>query len=255
MPYPAAEFAFIALVMTLGSILQGAIGFASGLLGVPILVLGGLSLPEAATINLVSTSVQNIAGSVQLWSHIKPRELVFPVLLRWLAIPLGTYAAWLTDKHLTPDQSKQLIGVGLLTVIVLLKVCRVRPRDYLNLFWQTLAFSTSGFLLGFASIGGAPLVLYVNALTWDAARSRAFLFYISAMGIPVAVIAFALNYGQSILPAVVTSLLLMPLIFAGLWLGLNLGNRIAKPLFERISYALLVLTAVVSIVWPLISAR
>lgn len=256
MPYSPAEFVFIAIVMTLGSVLQGAIGFASGLLGVPILLLGGVSLPEAATINLVATSVQNISGAVQLWPHLKPRgELVFPVVVRWLAIPFGTYVAWLTDERLTPDQSKQLVGAGLLVVLVLLKVCRVQPRDYLNRCWQALAFSTSGFLLGFASIGGAPLVIYVNALTWSAPKSRAFLFFISAMGIPVAAVAFALQYGSSILPAALVSMIIMPLIFAGLWLGLKLGHKLSKPHFDTISYILLLLTAIVSIVWPLISAR
>lgn len=253
MLYSPAEIAFIALVMTFGSVLQGTVGFASGLLGVPLLVLGGLSIPEAATVNLVATSVQNITGAVQLWSHLKPRELVFPVVVRWLAIPVGTYVAWLTDRHLSPAHAKQLIGVGLLVVIVLLRVCRVTPRETLNHYWQTLAFSTSGFLLGFASIGGAPMVLYVNALTWTAARSRAFLFFISAMGIPVAATAFGLRYRERIVPAALTTLLIMPLIFAGLWLGLKLGHRLSKPLFEKISYTLLVLTALAAIVWPLFS--
>ena len=255
MHYSPAEFVFITLVMTFGSVLQGAVGFASGLLGVPLLVLGGISLPEAATINLVATSVQNTTGAVQLWSHLTPRELVFPVIVRWLAIPFGTYAAWLADRHLSPGQSKQLIGIGLLVVIVLLKVCRVPPRETLNLFWQSLSFSTSGFLLGFASIGGAPLVLYVNALNWTAAKSRAFLFFISAMGVPVAAVAFALQYGQRVLPAAVTTLVIMPLILAGLWLGLKLGHRLSKPLFEKISYALLLLTAASAIVWPMIADR
>jgi uncharacterized membrane protein YfcA len=255
MLYSPAEIAFIALVMTFGSVLQGMVGFASGLLGVPLLVLGGLSIPEAATVNLVATSVQNITGAVHLWSHLKPRELVFPVIVRWLAIPVGTYAAWLTDRHLSPAQSKQLIGVGLLVVIVLLRVCRVAPRNYLNLFWQSLSFSTSGFLLGFASIGGAPLVLYVNALTWTAAKSRAFLFFLSAMGIPVAAAAFGFQYREKIVPAALTTLMVMPLIFAGLWLGLRLGRRLSKPLFEKISYALLLLTALSAIVWPFFSAR
>jgi len=255
MLYSPAEIAFIALVMTFGSVLQGMVGFASGLLGVPLLVLGGLSIPEAATVNLVATSVQNITGAVHLWSHLKPRELVFPVIVRWLAIPVGTYAAWLTDRHLSPAQSKQLIGVSLLVVIVLLRVCRVAPRNYLNLFWQSLSFSTSGFLLGFASIGGAPLVLYVNALTWTAAKSRAFLFFLSAMGIPVAAAAFGFQYREKIVPAALTTLLVMPLIFAGLWLGLRLGRRLSKPLFEKISYALLLLTALSAIVWPFFSAR
>jgi uncharacterized membrane protein YfcA len=169
MLYSPAEIVLIGLIMTFGSVVQGAVGFASGLIGVPLLMLSGWSLPEAATINLVSTSVQNATGAVKLWSHLEPRELVFPVVVRWLAIPLGTYVAWLADQHLAHNQAKQLIAVVLFAIILLMYFGRVSPRESLNLFWQSLAFSSSGFMFGFASIGGPPLVLYVNALTWSAA--------------------------------------------------------------------------------------
>ena len=159
---------------------QGAVGFASGLIGVPLLVLAGFSLAEAATINLVATSVQNVTGAWKLWPHLDTRELAFPVLVRWLAIPCGTYVAYLADQRLDPTQAKQLIGLFLLAVVSLLWGCKISPRDRLNLGWQTLAFSTSGFLMGFAAIGGAPMVVYVNSLTWTASKSRAFLFFCSA---------------------------------------------------------------------------
>lgn len=251
MLYSPAEIALIGLILTFGSVVQGAVGFASGLLGVPLLMLCGWSLPEAATMNLVSTSVQNATGAVKLWSHLDPKELVFPVIIRWLAIPVGTYAAWYTDQYLPHDRAKQIIGLILLVVIFLLHFCRVSPRELLNRYWQSLAFSTSGFLLGFASIGGAPMVLYVNALTWTAAKSRAFLFFCSAMGVPLAALMFWLKHGEKIIPAALTTLAVMPFILAGLWLGLGLGHRLSKSLFREITYGLLVLIAISSIVWPL----
>jgi len=107
MIYTLTEIALIASVMTLGSVVQGAVGFASGLIGVPLLVLSGFSLPEAATINLVSTSVQNVTGAWKLRPHLELRELVFPVVVRWLAIPCGTYVAYIADQRLAPDQAKQ----------------------------------------------------------------------------------------------------------------------------------------------------
>lgn len=251
MLYSPDEIMLIGLIMTFGSVVQGAVGFASGLLCVPLLVLSGWSLPEAATINLVSTSVQNTTGAVKLWSHLEPRELVFPVVVRWLAIPVGTYVAWLADQHLAHDQAKQLIGVFLLAIILLLYFGRVSPRESLSFFWQSLVFSSSGFMVGFASIGGPPMVLYVNALTWSAAKSRAFLFFCSATGVPVAAVIFWLQHGEKIIPAALTTLVVMPLILGGLWLGLRWGHRLSKPLFQKITYGLLVLIAISAIVWPL----
>ncbi|MEQ8838490.1 MAG: TSUP family transporter, partial [Lacipirellulaceae bacterium] len=163
MTYPLDQIALVALIMAFGSVVQGAVGFGSGLLGVPLLVLVGFSIPEAATINLTSTAVQNIAGAWKLRSHLVKSELVLPVTFRLLAIPFGTYAAYLVDQHFNLAQSKQLVGFFLLVVVSLLWGLRVKPRESLGVGWLALAFVSSGFLMGFAAMGGSPMVIYVNA--------------------------------------------------------------------------------------------
>lgn len=253
MIYSPHEIALIAAIMTFGSLVQGAVGFASGMIGVPLLVLAGFSIPEAATINLVATGVQNTTGAWKLWPHLEPRELVVPVVTRWMVIPCGTYAAYLADAHLDPSQAKQLIGVFLLVVVVVLWGFRISPRDYLNLGWQTVAFASSGFLMGFASIGGAPMVIYVNSLTWTATKSRAFLFFCSASSWPVAIAAYWLEHGEKILPAAATTVCILPLLFAGLWTGFHFGHRLSKPLFRRLTFGLIVVLAIGSILTPLIA--
>ena len=250
MTYTLSGIALIASIMTLGSIVQGAVGFASGLIGVPLLVLSGFSLPEAATVNLVSTSVQNVIGAWKLWPHLEVRELVFPVAVRWLAIPCGVYVAHLADQRLDPAQSKQLIGMFLLAIVGLLWGLKVTPREYLHLGWQSLIFVSSGFLMGFAAIGGAPMVVYVNSLTWTANKSRAFLFFCSAASLPVAMGMFWVEHGEKILPAAWATICVMPLMFMGLWCGLRVGHRLSKPLFRRITFGLITLIALIAIVTP-----
>lgn len=251
MTYGADEIALIALIMTFGSVVQGAVGFASGMIGVPLLVLCNFSLPEAATINLVSTGLQNLTGAWRLWSHLEPEELALPVITRWAAVPVGTSAAFLADQRLDPAQSKQLIGFFLLAVVCCLWGFRIRPRDYLRVPWQILAFSTSGFLMGFAAIGGAPMVMYVNSLTWSASKSRAFLFFCSASSLPIAFAAFWIKHGERIVPAILATLIVLPLILLGLRCGLRLGHAISKPLFRRISFGIIVMIAISSIIAPL----
>ena len=251
MLYTWQEFLTMALVMTSGSVIQGTAGFASGLLAVPLLVTFGFSIPEAATMNLTSTSVQNAIGAWRLWPELKARELVRPVLLRWAGIPLGAYA--LTMAHgLQPNQARQLIGVVLLLVVLTLWSIRPRPRPQLPLGWEVLALTSSGFMLGFASIGGAPMVLYVNALTWTANRSRAFLFFCSASGVPLAGLLLWWNFGNKVLSTALATLLIMPLVLTGLWFGLRLGNQLDKWVFRRLTFGLLLALAIASIVGPLV---
>ncbi len=251
MLYPLHDLLLIGIVMTFGSILQGAVGFASGLLGVPLLVLCGFSLPEAATINLVSTFVQNFTGTWRLWEHLDVEELVYPTVVRLcFAIPLGVVAVGWVDDRVTPENTKQILGILLIVVLFLLWLFRVRPREELHLFWKTLAYASSGFLLGFASMGAAPLVIYVNTLTWGVSKSRAFLFFCSAVGQPFAGYLYWLKFGDKIITPACSTLVFLPVIFAGLWLGLHLGAFLSVTAFRRITFGLIALTAVAAIMAP-----
>ena len=250
MLYTPHQILLIALVMTFGSVIQGAVGFASGLIGVPLLVICGFSLPEAAIINLVSTSVQNFTGAWKLRDYLDIRELIYPTIARLLAIPLGTASVFWLDERITSAQSKQVVGGLLLVVVVLLWCFKVKRREWLNYYWQSLAFFSSGFLLGFASIGGAPVVLYVNSLTWGVNKSRAFLFFCSAVGQPLAMFFFWQQFRGEFWTPVCSTLVVFPAILAGLWVGLPLGSRLPQPVFRTITLGLITLTAIAAILSP-----
>lgn len=226
--------------MGLGSIIQSAVGFASGLLGIPLMVLSGFSLPEATTINIVATSVQNTLGAFQLREELAWRDLWMPMTVRWSAIPLGVIALGYLDGY---DQAlvKQVIGGLLLGVVLILWVSRSEPRERLALPWQLLAFSASGFLMGFAAMGGGPIVLYVNSVHWSAARSRAFLFFLSASSVPIVVAMLAARFGASLASPTIAALIVLPLVMFGMNFGFRLGKRIDKPLFRQITFVLLIL--------------
>jgi uncharacterized membrane protein YfcA len=253
MTYSAADVALIGVIMTTGSVIQGAVGFASGLFGVPLLVLCGFQLLDATVINFVLTSVQNSAGAVQLWSHLEPEELVWPTVYRCLGLPLGI-AALGAAGSLQPDRVQQIVGVILLGSVLLLTMFHVRPRDYHHPAWVATAFLSSGFLTGFASVGGAPMVMYVNSLTWSAAKCRGFLFVCSAVLIPLMAALLVWKFGQAAMQPAIQALVVMPPVILGLWFGLRLGHKLDKERFRRLTYGLLVLIAVCAILSPLLAS-
>ena len=235
--------------MGLGSIIQSAVGFASGLLGIPLMVLSGFSLPEATTINIVATSVQNTLGAFRLREELAWPDLWMPMTVRWSAIPLGVIALGYVDGY---DQAlvKQVIGGLLLAIVLILWVSRSEPRERLALPWQLLAFSASGFLMGFAAMGGGPIVLYVNSVHWSAAKSRAFLFFLSSSSVPIVVAMLAARFGASLVSPTVAALIVLPLVMFGMNLGFRLGKRIDKPLFRQITFVLLILIGVSALTSP-----
>jgi uncharacterized membrane protein YfcA len=254
MPYSLQQLVIATLVVSFGSVLQGTVGFASGLMGVPVLVLCGFSLLDATVINFVSSSVQNAAGAVQLWRHLEPRDVLWPSVLRMIGLPLGVYVLSVTnglDHHVV----NQIVGCVLLGSVVLLAGSRVEPRERVNAGWTLAAFLSSGFLTGFASIGGAPMVMYVNSLTWSAAKSRGFLFFCSAALIPLMALLLLWRFGHEATAPALVALLAMPLVFIGLGTGLKLGQRLDKARFRRLTYALLTLIAIAAIIGPAVFNR
>lgn len=251
MPYTTQEILLVAVVMTIGSVLQGAVGFASGLMGVPMLVLCGFSLVEATVINFISTTVQNFTGAAQLWAHIEAADVTWPAILRCVGLPLGTLALAATPG-LDQDVVKQIIGVVLLASVLMLVSLRVTPRERLGFGWIGLTFISSGFLMGFASIGGAPMVMYVNSLTWSAAKSRAFLFFCSAAIMPLMAAALIWQFGEQLLRPAFLAVIVLPPCLLGLWLGLTIGAKLDKARFRRLTYGLLLVVAAAAILSPVV---
>jgi hypothetical protein len=104
-------------------------------------------------------------------------------------------------------------------------------------------------------MGGAPLVIYVNSLTWTVSRARGFIFFCSAIGQPLAAWFFWRKFGTAFFTPAFSTVVVLPLILAGLWLGLHLGGQLSVPLFRRLTLGLITLTALAAIVQPLLFQR
>ena len=253
LPYTSHEMAIIGVIMTFGSLLQGALGFASGLLGVPLLVLSGFSLLEATVINFISTGVQNVAGAAQLWDHLEWRDIVWPTGLALRGIAAGTLRP---RPDATPRSQRRQANHRRLSAHErpLAHVAPRAPRDQAPFSWTAAAFLTSGFLMGFGSIGGAPMVMYVNSLTWNAAKSRGFLFFCSAALVPIMAVMLAWKFHAGAARPAQAALLIMPPVIVALWIGLKLGHALDKTLFRQLTYGLLIAVSVFAMASPLLQS-
>src|SRR5688572_14807043 len=153
MPFDLTHYLLISLILFASSILQGAVGFASGLFGIPLLMLTGISLPEAVALSLVASAAQNCIAAWQLRRLIDFRLALRPVIVRLATLPLGVLALYAIGQS-NKDLASQVVGVVVLGIVAVQRIWRVAPQTRLHPAWEWLAFGLGGFLLGLCGMGG-----------------------------------------------------------------------------------------------------
>lgn len=249
MTLPLPQLAIVWLAVALASIVQGTVGFASGLFLLPILVFAGWSLPEAIAINLVAGVAQNLYGAWRLRAAIDWPAWLWPNLVRLIVLPVGVGALTYVDR-LDPAIARQLVGVVVLAIVGTFWLWRVKPREHLHPIWKYLAMATSGFFAGFCGIGGPQMVLWLTAQLWTAARARAFLFFAFAFTLVPHAGLLVWSFDDKAVAALQLGVLALPAALAGIALGLAIGNRLPRERLRRMMLGVLALVAVSAIVTP-----
>jgi len=252
MPLTISQYLLVSLILFLSSVVQGSVGFAAGLFGIPLLMLTGISLPDAVAISIVASAAQNLVAAWQLRREIDFGLALRPSLIRLATLPLG---AWILSL-LAPDSkdlASQVVGVVVLAIVGVQSALRVQPQEKLHPAWEWIAFSVGGLLLGLCGMGGPPMVLWVMAHNWPMNRARAFLYFLFVTGMPPQALVMWLLFGNEILGAMLLGLVTLPAILAGLYLGLWLGRLMSDRVLRGLSWGMLVLIAISAIVMPYFS--
>jgi uncharacterized protein len=167
------------------SILRGFTGFGFGLAAVPLLTL---ALPPTKVVPFVTVLqvLVGLSGLRSAWRIVEWRAVLGLAPGLVLGVPIGL--AVLTE--VPPNGVRLAIGLLIaLSVVVLWRRVRLPPRPSRGV---TLAAGlVSGMMNGLASMGGPPVVVYLLALSRDAAVVRAssivyFLFASIVTTIPMA---------------------------------------------------------------------
>jgi uncharacterized protein len=249
MPFTLSDYLLISLILFASSILQGAVGFASGLFGIPLLMLTGISLPEAVAMSLVASAAQNCIAAWQLRRLIDFRLAMRPVIIRLATLPLGVLTLYAIGQS-NKDLASQVVGCVVLGIVIVQQVWRVAPQPRSHEAWEWLAFGMGGFLLGLCGMGGPAMALWVLAHDWPMERARAFLYYIFVTGIPAQAFLLWLAFGQNVLHAMLLGVAMFPAVLIGLYAGLYVGRLIPDRVLRDLSLGILALIAISAIVSP-----
>ena len=249
MPFSLEQYAAVSLVLFLSSIVLGSVGFAAGLFGIPLLVLTGISFPDAVAMSLVAAAPQNLIPVWQLRREIDFRRAWRPMLIRYAFMPVGVCTLWLIGQG-HKDTASQIVGCLVLGIVALQRFWKVQPQPRIHDAWEWVAFSVGGFLLGLCGMGGPVIVLWVLAHDWPMNKARAFLFFLFATGLPVQGLLMWGFFGDKVLSAMLLSAAALPAILAGLWVGLFLSRRFSDQALRQLCTVVLVAIAISAIISP-----
>ena len=244
----------VAIVVTLCSLLQSLVGFGFALFAVPLLILLGLSLPEAVGVCLTATLTQGAVAAIGLRRHIQWRAIAPVTTLFILATPLGLAAMGLL-VGMGAGRVKQGVGIMLLAVLLLWWLVRVEPRERLAAGWGMAAGVGAGFLTGSVGMGGPPCVLWVLGHRWSGEQMRASLLTIYSIGAPLqfGMLWWGAHHRPEVGGAGLLGLLLTPLIIAGSAAGLRLAPLLPVTHLRRVMLLLLAGMALYAIVTPIVT--
>lgn len=243
--------AAMAAAVFVGSLIQGSIGFAFGLISIPWIVLSGLPLEQSITLVLILVIAQTSLGLFRFRHEIPWREAMQLTAFRFVALPLGVWSLGYIRTYWTPSQIKQLVGIALLAAIVVQTLRRntanVGQRPMGTRFALALSGISSGYFAGLVGMGGPPLVMWSNAREWSTQRTRALLWAVFLILAPWQLLLTFSKFGGSLLPAAQLALLFLPLALLGGWIGSQMGDRLSRIWMKRIVNLLLICIAMFNI--------
>jgi uncharacterized membrane protein YfcA len=223
-----------------GGVLKGAMGFGLPILAIPVMTVTQ-SLPVALSVAILPTVLTNI---VQLWTYRAHRGLPFlPKFLAFGAVGLCLGAVVLS--RINNAYIEIVLGVLVLTYLV----SRLRParssrggRPELAPYYGFLAGMVHGST-GLSGLVGPP---YMHALnlprpTFVFATGSMFTLF-SLMQAPV-----LFSLGMFHKEALLISIAILPLAFAGLYLGGVIGARMQSDSFSRMVLGVLGVTGILPI--------
>jgi len=237
------------IILFLSSLIHGAAGMGFALFMMPLLVWNGFSLAQASIFTATSGFILSCFMVYELRRYVLWKKLWPTLIPRVGGLLIGIFILTLInglDKALI----RQLLGgVLLITVIVQIAV-NVKPRDHVHGGWFWSALGLGGILNGLVGFGGPPVVLWVMAHNWSKIQIRAFLAATYLTIIPFQIILLILTFGQPLATSSLQALFFIPIIATGVLIGVWLGGFMTKARLRRFVQALLLITAIWSLVAP-----
>lgn len=233
----------VALIILGAMFIQGAIGFGSALIAMPVLI----SLISFKTASPLFALIGQTGGIIQLLhyrQHFHVRGLWRLFVASLCAIPLGILLVQAIDQQV----ALRILG-GIIVLYSLYTLMAARVPELRDPRWGFVFGFANGLLHGAYNTGGPPLVIYGNARRWPPAEFKTnlqTLFFINGL---IVIATHAINGHYTATVFHYYAVMVIPLM-AGLVLGHQMDRWIAPETFRRMVLVLLLIIGLKLIISP-----
>jgi uncharacterized membrane protein YfcA len=236
MPIPPETLMVVALVIFVGYTIFGATGFGASPITIPVLahVLPlTFVLPLAALLDLGS----GLALGLHTRRQADTREFLRLIPFTLVGVTLGVTLLIKLPREAT------LLALGLFVCVYALHVMRGRrAARRVSRRWAAPAGALGGIVGALFGMGGPPYVVYLTGRIPDPAVQRATIAQMVILNVGLRVVAFALA-GLLLSRALwVAVMVLLPMAWAGVWVGNRAHGSLTPAMMARLIGAALFLT-------------
>jgi len=223
----------LAVVFLLSGFVQGLTGFGFGMVSMSLSPLF-IDIKQA---NVLVTILSLLNCLFVMWSvrHAVDLKKVLPIFLgAIIGVPIGVYLL----KVLQPKTIKIILGVILIGFSTY-SIFRKESSKRIGKRWAFPIGILSGILNGVINMGGPPVIIYTYYQNWDKDSIKATLitYFAICSGYKVCVLLLSKFVTLEIIK--MTGILL-PIVYAGAFLGFVWFERVNKEQMRKITFSILI---------------
>ena len=241
-PFPVSVLILVGLVVFAGYMVFGVTGFGASPITIPVLVH---LLP--LTFVLALAAILDLSSALVLGFHTRrqadARELAALVPFTLAGLVSGVTLLVHLPRNTT------LLALGLFACVFALHVMLRRDTvRRLSRGWAAPAGVAGGVMGALFGMGGPPYVMYIAGRIAEPAAQRATIAQMVILNVGLRVAAFAMA-GLLVSRALwVAVAILLPVAWAGVWVGNRVHVRLAPAVIARVIGAVLFITGVTLII-------
>lgn len=226
-------FLVTGVIVLLASITQASTGFGFSIMATPFLLLI-YNVHDAIQINIILSIFNSTLMIKKIWRDIDKDLSISLLKGSIVGLPIGILVYMFLDMQYLKITISIIILVLTFLLILNIRISQTRGRDLFS-------GGISGLLTSSIGMPGPPLLLYFTGAGVEKAilRSTALGFYVFIYSASLAMQIFFNGTNKNIW---LSSLISIPIVLLGIFLGQYLFERINQKMFRIITYIILLFT-------------